>query len=322
MASIDFRHIDRRAHARARRSSCCERGRQPRAARGRDAPRRLPVVHDVGRVARLPATRRSAALPRRPSPTGWTRDEDEGRRPTSRTTLRRAAHHPRGDRARRAADDGRQPGVGRRRGDRQHGAGWPRSTRTGSRSRPTPTTCSGTPGSPARSRPIRVATGEVAANRVIFKQLLQAAAIGVCQVDACRVGGVNEVLAGAAAGGASSGCRSARTPAASGLCEYVQHLAIFDYLRVGASLDGRMVEYVDHLHEHFVRSGPVRDGRYLAARARPATARRCSPSRSPSTRSPAAPHGAVRSRAGCGSGPRARGRQAASEPEAARERSA
>jgi L-fuconate dehydratase len=110
--------------------------------------------------------------------------------------------------------------------------------------------------------PIRVATGEVAANRVIFKQLLQAEAIGVVQVDACRVGGVPEVLAELLLA-AKFGVPVCPHAGGVGLCELVQHIAIFDYLRVGTSLDGRMVEYVDHLHEHFLDPVRTREGRYL-----------------------------------------------------------
>ncbi|WP_229072964.1 enolase C-terminal domain-like protein [Actinoplanes sp. DH11] len=109
--------------------------------------------------------------------------------------------------------------------------------------------------------PVRVATGEVAANRVIFKQLMQARAIRVCQVDACRVAGVNEVLATLLMA-AKFGVPVCPHAGGVGLCEYVQHLAIFDYLRVGRSLDGRMIEYVDHLHEHFTDPVTVVDGRY------------------------------------------------------------
>ncbi|MER7419578.1 enolase C-terminal domain-like protein [Micromonospora peucetia] len=112
----------------------------------------------------------------------------------------------------------------------------------------------------------RVATGEVAANRVIFKQLLQAEAIGVMQIDACRVGGVNEVLAELLMA-AKFGVPVCPHAGGVGLCEYVQHLAVFDYLRVGTSLDGRMVEYVDHLHEHFVDPVRTREGRYLLPEA-------------------------------------------------------
>jgi L-fuconate dehydratase len=107
----------------------------------------------------------------------------------------------------------------------------------------------------------RVATGEVAANRVVFKQLLQAGAIGTCQVDACRVAGVNEVLATLLLA-AKFGVPVCPHAGGVGLCEYVQHLAIFDYLRIGASLQDRMVEYVDHLHEHFTDPVVVRRGRY------------------------------------------------------------
>jgi L-fuconate dehydratase len=109
--------------------------------------------------------------------------------------------------------------------------------------------------------PVRVATGEAAANRVIFKQLLQAEAIGVCQVDACRVGGVNEVLS-ILLMAAKFGVPVCPHAGGVGLCEYVQHLSIFDYLRLGRSLEGRMVEYVDHLHEHFVDPVEVVGGRY------------------------------------------------------------
>ena len=109
--------------------------------------------------------------------------------------------------------------------------------------------------------PIRVATGEVAANRVIFKQLLQAGAIQVCQVDACRVAGVNEVVS-ILLMAAKFGVPVCPHAGGVGLCEYVQHLAMFDYLRVSTRLDGRMVEYVDHLHEHFVDPVSVVGGRY------------------------------------------------------------
>jgi L-fuconate dehydratase len=109
--------------------------------------------------------------------------------------------------------------------------------------------------------PVRVATGEAAANRVIFKQLMQADAIGVCQIDACRVGGVNEVLA-VLTMAAKFGVPVCPHAGGVGLCEYVQHLSIFDYLRVGQSLSGRMIEYVDHLHEHFVDPVRVEGGRY------------------------------------------------------------
>jgi L-fuconate dehydratase len=114
--------------------------------------------------------------------------------------------------------------------------------------------------------PVRVATGEVAANRVIFKQLLQADAIRVMQIDSCRVAGVPEVLAELLLA-AKFGVPVCPHSGGVGLCELVQHLAIFDYLRVGTALDGRMVEYVDHLHEHFTDPVRTRNGRYLVPEA-------------------------------------------------------
>ena len=110
--------------------------------------------------------------------------------------------------------------------------------------------------------PMKVATGEHAHNRVMFKQLLQADAIGVCQVDSCRLGGVNEVLAVLlmAAVADVPVCPHA---GGVGLCEYVSHLAPFDYIAVSGSLDGRMCEWADHLHEHFADPVSVRNGRYV-----------------------------------------------------------
>ena len=110
--------------------------------------------------------------------------------------------------------------------------------------------------------PIGVATGEQCQNRVVFKQLLQSDAIRFCQIDSCRLGGVNEVLAVLLLA-AKFGVPVCPHAGGVGLCEYVQHLAIFDYIAVSGSLDDRIVEYVDHLHEHFVDPVVVRDGRYM-----------------------------------------------------------
>ena len=110
--------------------------------------------------------------------------------------------------------------------------------------------------------PIGVATGEQCQNRVMFKQLMQAGAIRFCQIDSCRLGGVNEVLAVLLLA-AHFGIPVCPHAGGVGLCEYVQHLAIFDYLCVSASLEDRIVEYVDHLHEHFVDPVVVRGGRYM-----------------------------------------------------------
>ena len=114
--------------------------------------------------------------------------------------------------------------------------------------------------------PIRVATGEHVQNRVIFKQLFQAEAIDVCQLDACRVGGVNEALAIILLA-AKFGVPICPHAGGVGLCEYVQHLAMFDYIAVSGSLENRVVEWVDHLHEHFRDPAVVVAGRYLAPSA-------------------------------------------------------
>jgi L-fuconate dehydratase len=111
--------------------------------------------------------------------------------------------------------------------------------------------------------PIRVATGEVCQNRVIFKQLLQAEAIGFLQIDSCRIGGVNEVLS-VLLMAAKFGVPVCPHAGGVGLCEYVQHISIFDYISVGGSLKDRVCEYVDHLHEHFVDPCIVRNARYVA----------------------------------------------------------
>jgi L-fuconate dehydratase len=110
--------------------------------------------------------------------------------------------------------------------------------------------------------PIRVATGEHVHNRVMFKQLFQAEAIGVCQIDACRLGGVNEVVAVLLLA-AKFGIPVCPHAGGVGLCELVQHLAAFDFIAVSGELDGRMIEYVDHLHEHFVDPVVIRGGRYV-----------------------------------------------------------
>jgi len=109
--------------------------------------------------------------------------------------------------------------------------------------------------------PMKVATGEHAHNRVMFKQLLQADAIGVCQIDACRLGGVNEVLA-VLLMAAVAGVPVCPHAGGVGLCEYVSHLAPLDYIAVSGSLDGRMCEWADHLHEHFADPVSVSGGRY------------------------------------------------------------
>ena len=109
--------------------------------------------------------------------------------------------------------------------------------------------------------PIRVATGEHVHNRVMFKQLLQAQALSICQVDACRLGGVNEVVAVLllAAKFDVPVCPHA---GGVGLCELVQHLSAVDFIAISGTREGRMIEYVDHLHEHFLDPVVIDRGAY------------------------------------------------------------
>ncbi len=114
--------------------------------------------------------------------------------------------------------------------------------------------------------PIGVATGEMCQNRVIFKQLLQANAIKFLQVDSCRMGGVNEALAVLLLA-EKFGVAVCPHAGGVGLCEYVQHLSLFDFIAVSANLTDRVCEYVDHLHEHFVDPCVIRNARYQAPTA-------------------------------------------------------
>ena len=109
---------------------------------------------------------------------------------------------------------------------------------------------------------VGVATGEHCANRIIFKQLLQARAIDFCQIDSCRLGGVNENLA-VILMAAKFGVPVCPHAGGVGLCEYVQHLSMFDYLAVTGTMDGRVTEFVDHLHEHFEDPVIIRNARYM-----------------------------------------------------------
>jgi L-fuconate dehydratase len=111
--------------------------------------------------------------------------------------------------------------------------------------------------------PIKVATGEHVQNRVIFKQLLQTGAISYLQLDSARVGGVNENIAILLLA-AKFGIPVCPHAGGVGLCELVQHLAMFDYVAVSGSLEGRVIEYVDHLHEHFAAPVVIRNGAYQA----------------------------------------------------------
>jgi L-fuconate dehydratase len=115
-------------------------------------------------------------------------------------------------------------------------------------------------------KPVGVATGEHCANRVIFKQLLQAGAISFCQIDSCRLGGVNENLA-VILMAAKFGVPVCPHAGGVGLCELVQHLSMWDFLSVSGRMDDRVTEFVDHLHEHFEDPVVVRRGRYMAPSA-------------------------------------------------------
>jgi len=110
--------------------------------------------------------------------------------------------------------------------------------------------------------PVKLAGGEQCQNRVLFKQFLQSGAIGFCQIDSCRLGGVNEVLS-VILMAAKFGVPVCPHAGGVGLCEYVQHLALFDYIAVSGSLENRLIEYVDHLHEHFLTPVRMQGGRYL-----------------------------------------------------------
>ncbi len=110
--------------------------------------------------------------------------------------------------------------------------------------------------------PIKVATGEHGMNRVLFKQLMQAEAFDFCQIDSCRMGGVNEVIIVYLLA-AKFGIPVCPHAGGVGLCEYVQHLQMFDYISISASMTDRVIEFADHLHEHFVDPVCLRNGRYL-----------------------------------------------------------
>ena len=114
--------------------------------------------------------------------------------------------------------------------------------------------------------PIPVATGEHVQNRIVFKQMLQAGSLQVLQIDATRVAGVNENIANLLLA-AKFGVPVCPHAGGVGLCEAVQHLSMFDYVAVSGSVEGRVIEYVDHLHEHFVTPTDIRGGSYQAPTA-------------------------------------------------------
>ncbi|MBE7184777.1 MAG: L-fuconate dehydratase [Methylobacterium mesophilicum] len=114
--------------------------------------------------------------------------------------------------------------------------------------------------------PVKVATGEMCQNRIIFKQMIQNGAIDIVQIDACRMGGLNEVL-GVLLMAAKYGLPVWPHAGGVGLCEYVQHLSMIDFLAVSGTKDGRVIEYVDHLHEHFEEPCVIRNAAYMPPEA-------------------------------------------------------
>jgi L-fuconate dehydratase len=110
--------------------------------------------------------------------------------------------------------------------------------------------------------PVKVATGEHCQNRVIFKQLMQMEAIDFCQIDSCRIGGVNEIL-GVLLMAAKFDVPVCPHAGGVGLCEYVQHLSMLDYVSISGKLEDRIIEYVDHLHEHFLEPVVIQNGCYI-----------------------------------------------------------
>ena len=111
--------------------------------------------------------------------------------------------------------------------------------------------------------PIKVATGEMCQNRILFKQFIQQDAVDIVQIDSCRIGGLNEVL------GVLLLAHKYRKPVwphagGVGLCEYVQHISMIDYLLISCEKESKRIEYVDHLHEHFISPCKIIDGKYMA----------------------------------------------------------
>jgi L-fuconate dehydratase len=110
--------------------------------------------------------------------------------------------------------------------------------------------------------PVKVATGEMCQNRVIFKQMIAEGAIDIVQIDACRMGGLNEVLS-VLLMAAKFGLPVWPHAGGVGLCEYVQHLSMIDFIAVSGTMEGRVIEYVDHLHEHFIEPCDIRNAAYM-----------------------------------------------------------
>ena len=114
--------------------------------------------------------------------------------------------------------------------------------------------------------PVKVATGEMCQNRILFKQIIAAGAVDIVLIDACRLGGLNEGLA-VQFMAAKAGLPVWPHAGGVGLCEYVQHLSMIDYLPVSGTMENRVTEFVDHLHEHFTDPRIVVNGAYRVPEA-------------------------------------------------------
>ena len=115
-------------------------------------------------------------------------------------------------------------------------------------------------------KPVQVATGEMCQNRILFKQLIMRGAVDVVQIDSCRIGGVNEILA-VMLMAAKYDLKVCPHAGGVGLCEYVQHLSMIDYVCISGTREGRVIEYVDHLHEHFIEPCKIENAAYTAPTA-------------------------------------------------------
>ena len=114
--------------------------------------------------------------------------------------------------------------------------------------------------------PVKVATGEMCQNRIMFKQFIAEGAIDIVQIDSCRMGGLNEVLA-VLLMAAKFNLPVWPHAGGVGLCEYVQHLSMIDYIAVSGTKEGRVIEYVDHLHEHFLEPCIIENAAYMPPKA-------------------------------------------------------
>ena len=251
-----------------------------RAGRGGPAPGgsprsagRLPGLLDRARLARL-LRRAARGAVRGGRGRGLHPGEDQGRR-GARGRQAPLRDRPGGGGRRHRHGDRRQPGLGRadrHRWIRELAPFRPGLGRGADRARGHPRHRR----HPPRRAPVQVATGEHVANRVMFKQLLQAGAMDIMQIDACRVAGVNENIANLLLA-AKFGVPVCPHAGGVGLCEIVQHLSMFDYVALSGTVQGRRIEWIDHLHEHFAAPAVVVGGRYRAPD--PAPPPGCRPSR-------------------------------------------